>query len=169
MEHTTYFSTVDTWVKNAPTPLHSPCFHKQRMRVTRDAFDAWKGLCDMWYGRPAGPQVEWPFFSEGEPKWSSLPHALPIAWHHPLRVVGWQMKGSAQQPHLAVGSLGRFRSCGGITQIHVVGCRGGGGALVREGNQLLDSPALPVMAFTVLCFHHTALKQQRKGHASGFF
>lgn len=56
-----------------------------------------------------------------------------------------------------------------VSQIHVVGCRGGGGALVREGNQLPHSPALPEMAFTVLYFHHTPFKLQRKGQSSGFF
>jgi len=30
--------------------------------------------------------------------------ALPITWHHLLCEAGWQMKGSAQQLHLAVGS-----------------------------------------------------------------
>lgn len=45
----------------------------------------------------------------------------PIVRHHPLLVVGWEMKGSVEQLRLAVGSQGMFRSCGGIAQIHV--CR----------------------------------------------
>lgn len=55
-----------------------------------------------------------------------------------------------------------FRSCGGIAQIHVVGCRGGGGALRREGNQLPKFCSKGLW-WPTLCFHHIPFKLQRKG------
>lgn len=47
-----------------------------------------------------------------------------------------------------------FRGCGGIAQIHVVGCRGGGGAVGKEGYPpsrvllCLWWPLLPIVSIT---------------------
>lgn len=57
-----------------------------------------------------------------------------------------------------------FRSCGGIAQIHVVGCRGGGGALGREGNQLPEFCSKGLW-WPTLCFHHISFKLKRKGQS----